>query len=55
MDWKKHCGALEGLGRDQSHDGFVMFDHEVASQFDGLRWFGLCKPSMFLIDLFHNI
>ena len=30
--------ALEALEGDQSDDGFVMFDHEVESLFDGLRW-----------------
>jgi len=30
--------ALGGLDGDQSDDGFVIFDCEVESLFDGLRW-----------------
>ena len=30
--------ALEGFDGDQSNNGFVIFDHEVVSLFDGLMW-----------------
>ena len=43
------------MGRDQFSDGFVMFDREVESLFDGLRLFGLEKPWMVLIDVFYEI
>jgi len=39
------------LGRDQYDDGFAMFDHEVESLFDELRWFGLY---IVLIDVFYE-
>ena len=55
LGWNKRSGALEGLGRDQSGDGLVMSDREVESLFDGLRWFGLQKPWMVLIDVFYEI
>ena len=51
----KHSAALEGFNRDQSSDVFVMPNHEVKSLFDGLRWFGLWKPLMVLIDMFYEI
>ena len=55
LGWNKHSRALEGLSRDQSDDGFVMSDHELEQLFDGLRWFGLWKPWMVLIDVFYEI
>ena len=41
---EKLSRALEGLDRDQSDDGFVMFDCEVESQFGGLRWMASRSP-----------
>ena len=33
----------------------VMSDREVESLFDGLRWFGILKPWIFLFDVFCEI
>jgi len=55
MGWNKRSGALEGLGRDQSYDGFVMSVREVESLFDWLRLFGLWNPWISLIYVFYEI
>jgi len=47
--------ALEGLDGDQSDDGFLMFDHEVESLFDGLRWMAFGSPIWVLINVFYEI
>ena len=36
--------ALEGLDGDQFDDDFVIFNHEVESLFDGLRWMASGSP-----------
>ena len=50
----KFSGALEGLDRDQSDDGYVMSDREVESLFDGLKWVASRSPGWFWIDVFYK-
>ena len=40
----KRFGALEGLDRDRSDDGFVMSNYKLEPLFDGLRWMASGNP-----------
>jgi len=51
----KHSGALEGLGRDKSNDGFLMSDHEVEPLLDGLKGLASRRLGWFWIDVFYEI
>ena len=44
LDRRNALEALEGLDGDQSDDGFVIYDREVESLFDGLRWMASGSP-----------
>jgi len=52
---KNNLEAFEGLDGDQYDDGFVMYNHEVESLIDELRWIAYGSPGLVLTNVFYEI
>jgi len=55
LGWNKCSGAQKVGKKTDQMMVLVMFDCEVESLFDGLRWIASGSPGWFLIDVFYEI